>query len=65
DFAHALGDPSEGRLAVALAYLANPQPSTCPSPPTGNAAPAVVTQRQLLQRIFVRSPLREMRILGR
>jgi carboxyl-terminal processing protease len=65
DFAHALGDPSEGRLAVALAYLANPQPSTCPSPPTGNAPPAVVTQRQLLERIFVRSPLREMRILGR
>ena len=65
DFGHALGDPSEGRLAVALAYLANPQPSTCPSPPTGNAPPAVVTQRQLLERIFVRSPLREMRILGR
>ncbi|HEV2441959.1 MAG TPA: S41 family peptidase [Steroidobacteraceae bacterium] len=65
DFAHALGDPTEGRLAVALAYLANPQPATCPSPPTGNAPPAVVTQRQLLERIFGRSPLREMRILGR
>ncbi len=25
DFGHALGDPSEGRLAAALAYLANPQ----------------------------------------
>ncbi|MGH8290182.1 MAG: S41 family peptidase [Steroidobacteraceae bacterium] len=65
DFSHALGDPSESRLATALAYLANPQPSTCPSPPTGNAAPATLTQRQLLQRIFVRSPLRDMRILRR
>lgn len=65
DFNHALGDPSEGRLAAALAYLANPQASTCPSPPTGNAAPPVLTQRQLLQRIFARSPLREIRILRR
>ncbi len=63
DFGHALGDPSEGRLATALAYLANPQSSTCPSPPTGNAAPASLTQRQLLERIFSRSPLREIRIL--
>ena len=65
DFEHALGDPSEGRLATALAYLANPQASTCPSPPTGNAAATTLTQRQLLERIFVRSPLREMRILRR
>ncbi|MDE2050163.1 MAG: peptidase [Gammaproteobacteria bacterium] len=65
DFSHALGDPSEGRLAAALAYLANPQASTCPSPPTGNAAPAVLTQRQLLERIFTRSPLRDLRILRR
>ncbi|HTX05155.1 MAG TPA: S41 family peptidase [Steroidobacteraceae bacterium] len=65
DFSHALGDPSETRLATALAYLANPQPSTCPSPPTGNAAPATLTQRQLLERIFVRSPLKGMRILRR
>jgi len=65
DFGHALGDPAEGRLATALAYLANPQPSTCPSPPTGNAPPATLTQRQLLDRIFVRSPLRQMRILRR
>jgi carboxyl-terminal processing protease len=63
DFGHALGDPAESRLATALAYLANPQPSTCPSPPTGNAAPTTVTQRQLLERIFARSPLKEMRIL--
>ena len=61
DFDHALGDPGEGRLASALAYLANPQAATCPSPPTGNAAPATLTQR----RIFVRSPLRQMRILRR
>ncbi|HVS77758.1 MAG TPA: S41 family peptidase [Steroidobacteraceae bacterium] len=65
DFGHALGDPSEGRLAAALAYLANPQASTCPSPPTGNAAPRSLTQRQLLERIFVRSPLQQMRILRR
>jgi C-terminal processing protease CtpA/Prc len=65
DFDHALGDPSEGRLATALAYLGNPQASTCPSPPTGNAAPATLTQRQLLDRIFVRSPMRQMRILRR
>jgi carboxyl-terminal processing protease len=63
DFGHALGDPAESRLATALAYLANPQPATCPSPPTGNAAPATLTQRQLMERIFARSPLREMRIL--
>jgi carboxyl-terminal processing protease len=63
DFGHALGDPSESRLATALAYLANPQPSTCPTPPTGNAAPAPLTQRQLLERIFSRSPLKEIRIL--
>ena len=65
DFSHALGDPSEARFAAALAYLADPQASTCPAPPTGNAPPATVTQRQLLEQIFVRSPLRQMRILGR
>ena len=65
DFGHALGDPSESRLATALAYLANPQPATCPSPPTGNAAPSTLTQQQLLERIFARSPLRQMRILRR
>ncbi|HEY2037449.1 MAG TPA: S41 family peptidase, partial [Steroidobacteraceae bacterium] len=66
DFGHALGDPSEGRIATALAYLANPVPATCPSPPTGNAAPAtILSQRQVLDRIFVRSPLRQMRILRR
>jgi hypothetical protein len=65
DFGHALGDPNESRLETALAYLANPQPATCPSPPTGIAPPKTVTQRQLLERIFARSPLREMRILRR
>ena len=64
DYAHALGDPNESRLAAALAYLANPQPSTCGSP-TGNAAPATLTRRQIMERIFVRSPMREMRILRR
>jgi carboxyl-terminal processing protease len=65
DFSHALGDPNEARLAAALAYLANPQAATCPSPPTGNAPPATLSQRQLLERIFVRSPMRQMRILRR
>jgi carboxyl-terminal processing protease len=65
DFSHALGDPAEARLAAALAYLANPQAATCPSPPTGIAAPAILSQRQLMQRIFVRSPLMDMRILRR
>ena len=65
DFSHALGDPNEGRIAAALAYLANPQPSTCPSPPTGLAAPRTLSERQLLDRIFVRSPLTQMRILRR
>ena len=65
DFDHALGDPSEGRLATALSYLANPTPSACPPPPTGNAAPATLTRRQVLDRIFVRSPLKQMRILRR
>ena len=65
DFDHALGDPGEGRIATALAYLANPVPATCPSPPTGNAAPSILSQRQMLDRIFVRSPLRQMRILRR
>ncbi|MGH8270535.1 MAG: S41 family peptidase, partial [Steroidobacteraceae bacterium] len=65
DFDDALADPKEARLAAALAYLANPQPSTCPSPPTGNAAPPVLTQKQLLQRIFARPALRQIRILRR
>jgi C-terminal processing protease CtpA/Prc len=65
DFDHALGNPGEGRIATALAYLANPVPATCPSPPTGNAAPSILSQRQVLDRIFVRSPLRQMRILRR
>ncbi len=65
DFSHALGDPTEARFAAALAYLADPQAATCPAPPTGNAPPATVTQRQLLEQIFVRSPLRQMRILSR
>jgi C-terminal processing protease CtpA/Prc len=65
DFTHALGDPSEGRIATALAYLVNPVAATCPSPPTGNAGPSILSQRQVLDRIFVRSPLRQMRILRR
>jgi carboxyl-terminal processing protease len=65
DFDHVLGDTSEGRLAAALAYLANPAAGTCPSPPSGQAAPKSLSQTQMLERIFVRSPLREMRFLRR
>ena len=64
DYGHGLGDPNESRLAAALAYLANPQPATCGAP-TGNAAPATLTRRQIMERIFGRSPMREMRILRR
>ncbi|HUO95751.1 MAG TPA: S41 family peptidase [Steroidobacteraceae bacterium] len=39
DFAHALGDPNEGRLAAALAYRASGG-ATCPNP-TGLVAPGL------------------------
>ena len=38
DYAHALGDPAESRLAAALAYRAS-NGTACPTPPSGLAAP--------------------------
>jgi hypothetical protein len=57
DFTHALGDPSEGRLAAALSYRAN-----------GACAPAMAQAQGLRPAVaqaeptLVRSPLRENRI---
>jgi hypothetical protein len=57
DFAHALGDPIEGRLAAALSYRAN-----------GVCAPAMAQAQglrkttALVEPTLVRSPLRENRI---
>ncbi len=36
DFGHPLGDPTEGRLSAALGYIMG---QSCPSPPSGVAAP--------------------------
>jgi hypothetical protein len=56
DFAHALGDPAEGRLAAALGYRAG---QDCPSPPSGVAPPGDVGAS------VHRAPWRENRILRR
>jgi len=64
DFAHALGDPAEGRLAAALGYRTN---STCPTPsgfapppPLKSSVHAVpVPQANALQS---KSPWREIRM---
>jgi carboxyl-terminal processing protease len=39
DYAHALGDPAESRLAAALAYRANGS-AGCPAPPSGFGPPS-------------------------
>ncbi len=39
DYAHALGDPAEGRLAAALSYRAANGVAGCPTPATGVAPP--------------------------
>jgi hypothetical protein len=60
DFGHALGDPAEGRLAVALGYRA-----------TGTCTPAASVMALRAQRTFpaegevVKSPWRQNRILAR
>ena len=64
DFEHALGDPLEGRLESALAYLDN---QSCPTP-TGVAAPGagkVAAPLSATDGIMPRSPWRENRILRR
>lgn len=59
DFGHALGDPSEGRLAAALAYRAG---QGCPTPPTGAAPRASV---EALSHLSIhRAPWRVNRILS-
>ena len=60
DFTHALGDPAESRFAAALSYAAG---GSCPSPPTGNAAPAAVMG--LDQMTVHLAPWRQNRILRR
>ena len=58
DFAHALGDPAEGRLAAALAYRSG---QSCPSPPTGVAPSVDVDAQESVHR----APWRENRIMRR
>ena len=60
DFSHALGDPNEGLLSVALAYRRIP---TCSVPPSGFAHAAVKRAFAPGYGLAVRSPLRENRIL--
>jgi len=62
DFTHALGDPNEGLLQVALAYSTTP---TCSVPPSGSSLASLKRATQPGEAVHVRSPLREMRILRR
>ena len=65
DFEHALGDPLESRFQAALSYLEN---GSCPSPPTGVAAPGLSKAAAPLSAtdgIMPKSPWRENRILQR
>jgi len=64
DFAHALGDPAEARLAAALGYRAS---SSCPAP-SGFAAPGAKSSVQSTvipqaERLVVKPPWRENRML--
>lgn len=59
DFNHALGDPAEARLAVALGHRTS---GTCaPASSTGMAKPLAVRAPASTEPILVRSPLRENR----
>jgi len=60
DFNHALGDPSEGRLAAALSYRTN---GVCD--PLLAKAQGLRTSGALVEPTLVRSPLRENRIYRR
>jgi carboxyl-terminal processing protease len=60
DLAHALGDPNEGLLQVALAYSTNP---SCSVPPSGSSLASLKRATRAGLEVHVRSPLREMRIL--
>ena len=61
DFTHALGDPTEARLATALSYRAG---AACPAP-SGTSGTAKQTRRPLFATDgrLVRSPARELLIL--
>jgi C-terminal processing protease CtpA/Prc len=62
DFAHALGDPAEGRLAAALNYIATP--GACPAA-TGLAKSLVALQPATLGGIPLKAPpSRALRILS-
>lgn len=60
DFTHALGDPREARLAVALHLLAG---GVCPTPPVGKTEIALRKAEAERVPYLVRSPLRENRLL--
>ena len=62
DFNHALGDPAEDRLSVALAYRQNP---VCSVPPSGIGPHALAVQMPVSDGVMVKSPWRENRILRR
>jgi hypothetical protein len=61
DFAHALGDPAEGRFAAALGYL---NTSTCPNPPTGLGAASKFQSRQAGGALLPPTRLRQLRMPG-
>jgi hypothetical protein len=59
DFTHALGDPGEGRLAVALQYRAG---ANCPAA-TGFAAPGLTPSLAATEGFVVKSPFLTNRIM--
>jgi hypothetical protein len=61
DFSHALGDPNEARLAVALAYQSGN--TTCPTPATGLGPPVVAHQHAGNAARLPTSPLHALRLL--
>ena len=62
DFDHQLGDPAEGRLAVALAYRQNP---VCSVPPSGVGPRALAVEMPINDGELFKSPWLENRILRR
>lgn len=60
DFSHALGDPRETLLQVALSYSANP---VCSVAASGSSLASIKRAMPPGLQVHVRSPLREMRIL--
>jgi hypothetical protein len=62
DFSHALGDPAESRLAVALSYRVT---QACSVPPSGFVQPMLERAQAASDGIAIRAPWRENRILRR